>query len=137
MCKLLLHLGGVPVLHLISLQPIKWRWVINICLLYVIARYTWLSLFAVILFLSTINKSFYYVSLLIITKLYLSHKFKINWLWYFVTQLFAADKYIYDLPKSSINDTNHTLKYWALSGVGRLLWGRSWLWFNSSGFSGH
>ena len=55
-------------------------------------------------------------------------------LWYILTQLFTAVKYIYNLPKLSIYDTKQTLKYEAISGVGRSLWGRSWLWLKLSGF---
>ena len=65
-------------LRLFVLQYLKIRWVINICLLKVIARYTCFSLCPVIVFLSTTNNSFHYVLLLIITTLYLSHKFRIN-----------------------------------------------------------
>ena len=35
---------------------------------------------------------------------------------YFVTQFFAAYKYIYDLSKASITDTNKTFKYRDISG---------------------
>ena len=35
-------------------------------------------------------------------------------LWYFVSQFFDADKYIYNLPKASITNTQQTLKDGAL-----------------------
>ena len=54
---------------------------------------------------------------------------------YFVTQRFAADKYIYNLPNASITYKNQTLKNRALSGIILLLWGRLWLWFQLFGFS--
>ena len=42
-------------------------------------------------------------------------------LWYFVTQLFAAVEYIYDLPKARILWKNQTLKYGSKSWVHRSL----------------
>ena len=56
-------------------------------------------------------------------------------LWYFVTQFFAAYKYIYDPLKALIANTNQTLKDGAVSGVGQSLLGILWLWFKFSGFS--
>ena len=40
---------------------------------------------------------------------------------YFVTQLFAACQYIYDLPKSLITVTKQTMKDEAISGIMLLL----------------
>ena len=48
-------------------------------------------------------------------------------LWYFVTQIFAAVKYINNLVKAPISKTKQTLKYRALSGVRWLLWWISWI----------
>ena len=78
MCELLLQFDGASVLRLLCLQSLKLRWVINICLLYIISIYTWWGLFSAIVLKSTTNTWFYYFSLLIITKRYLYHKFRIN-----------------------------------------------------------
>ena len=64
------------------------------------------------------NTSLYYVSLLIITKIYFSHKFQINFFVIFCNKCFATDKYIYKHPKAYINDTKQSLKDSDLSGVG-------------------
>ena len=135
MCELLLQLDGASVLRLFSLQPLKLWQFINICLLYVLVIYTYWGLFAAIVLLSTTSTSIYYVSLLITTKLYLSHKFRINFFVIFCNTIFAADNYIYDLSKYLITKTNQTLKERALSGVGKLLQGRSRLWFKLYVFS--
>ena len=79
--------------------------------------------------------SFYYVLLLIITKLCLSHKFEPICLWYFVTQIFGAVKYINNLVKAPISKTKQGLKYGDLSGVRWLLRWRLWLSFKLYGFS--
>ena len=84
---------------------------------------------------STTIQSIYCVILLIIANLYLFHKFGINYLVIFYNTFFAEDKYIYDLPKSSITNTKQTLKDWNILRVGRSLLWRSWLWFKLSGFS--
>ena len=131
-CELLIQLERVCVLCLFGLQPIKLQWVINICLLYVIVRYTWLGLLRDIVLLSTINKSFYYVSSQNSTYL---RNFESISLWYFVSQYFNADKFIYDVLKSLITETKQTLKDGALSGFNPSLWVKPWLWFKLSGFS--
>ena len=46
--------------------------------------------------------SIYYVLSLFITKLYLYQKFGINFFVIFFNTIFAADKYIYDIPKALI-----------------------------------
>ena len=52
------------------------------------------------------NKSSSHYDLFIITtKLCSSKKFQINTLWYFWTQSFATEKYIYNLPKALITGT--------------------------------
>ena len=88
-CKILLQLERDSVLHLYGLQSIHLRRVISICLLQVILRYTQLGLFAVIIFLFTTNVSFYYVSLLISKKLYLSQKSRINFFVIFCNKMFC------------------------------------------------
>ena len=65
-------------LRLFGLKSIYLRWVINICLIYFIARYTRWGSFATILLRSTRNTSFCHVIFIIITKIYLYQKFKIN-----------------------------------------------------------
>ena len=77
-CELSLQLDRVHVLSLFILQYLKWRLVINICILYVITRYIWLGLFAVIVLWFTKNTLFYHVLLLTIRTLCLSHKLWIN-----------------------------------------------------------
>ena len=82
----------------------------------------------------------YYVSLLCFIcpssqhSTYLTNEKSIALL-YFVTQFFAADKYIDDLLKASITNTKQTLKYRAISAVEQSLWGISWIWLKLSGFS--
>ena len=134
-CNILQHLDRSSVLRLFGLQYLKLQWVINICLLYVISRFTWLGLFAFIVLWSTTNTSFYHVLLLIIRILYLSHKYQIGLFLIFYYIIFAADKYIYKLPKYLITNNKQTFKQVPISGVGRSLWGISWLWFKYFGFS--
>ena len=102
MCKLLLELDGASLLRIFGLQPIKLQWVINICLINVIARYTWLALFADIIFSYTTNTQFYYVSILFITKLYLSHKFRINCFVIFCNTMFCC-RQVHLRPPESFN----------------------------------
>ena len=56
-------------------------------------------------------------------------------LWYFQTHCFAADMYIYYLPRTLIFNTHLPLKDGDLSGVGRLWWGRSGIRFKPPVFS--
>ena len=135
MWEILLQLNGASVLCIFSLQPIRLQCVINICLLCVISRYTYWSLFAVIILWSTTKTLFFNVSLLIITKLYLSQRIESISLYYFVTQLFAAVKYIFDNLKESISDTNQAFKDRDISGFVQSFWGISWFWIKSYGFS--
>ena len=110
-CELKLQVNGFCVLCLFNLQPQKLRWVINIYLLYVIARYTWLGLFAIIVLWSRTNTSFYYFSIFIITKIYLSHKFWINLCVIFCNTIFAVDKYKYSLLKALITKKHN---HWSM-----------------------
>ena len=84
----------------IGLQPIYLLWVINICLLYVILRYTCSVLSPVLVLFSTINTSFYYVLLLIITKLYLSHRIRINFFVIFFNTVFCCRQWHLWPPRS-------------------------------------
>ena len=90
MCELLIQLDGICVLRVFVLQSPKLWLVINIYLLHIIAGYTLLGLFANIVLLSTTNTSIYYVPLLIITTLYLSHKFLINCFVIFCNTIFCC-----------------------------------------------
>ena len=115
-------------------QYLKLQWDINICLLCVILRYTYWGLKATILFWCTTNTSFYYVALLIITKLCLFYWFIFN---YFVilcnTSIYCSQVHLQ--PPNSVNFWHKAnIKIQTLSGVGQFLWGRSWPWFRSSGF---
>ena len=131
-CEILLQVNEAGVLRLFGLQPIKLHWVINICLLYVNTRYTFWILFSAIFLVSTANMSFWYVSF----ALYLPHKFRINYFLIscnnFVLLHTSTSMTIWNLRSPS---TEQTFKYGAISGVSWLLWGRSWIWFKSSGFS--
>ena len=99
-CDLLLQLDGSSVLHLSGSQAIKLQWVINICLLRVIAKYTCWGSFAVIILWSTTNTSFYYVLLLIITKISLSYKFRINFFVIFCNTLIHCSQVHLRPPES-------------------------------------
>ena len=74
-----------------------------------------IRLFSVIVLRSKTNTLFYYVQLVINTKIYLSHKLQINFAVFFVTQLFAEDKCIQELSIDSITDTKQALKDGPLS----------------------
>ena len=74
---------------------------------------------------STTNKSIYYVWLIIITILCSSHKFRFTCYVIFCNTIFTTDKYIYNLKKYSIADTNQTFKDSAIPGVDWSLWVRS------------
>ena len=88
--KLLLKLDRASVLRLFGLQPINLFLVINIGILNVIVIYICWVLLAAILIWSKPNTSFYYVSSLIITKLWLSHKYS--------SQNFSYHKHLESIP---------------------------------------
>ena len=95
MCDLLLKLDRASVLCLFILQPIKLRWVINIFLLRVIVICTYWGLYYDIVLWSKRHTSIYQVSFvhhhkillmsqIIITNVFISHKFRINsFVWFF------------------------------------------------------
>ena len=85
MCQQSLQQEGASVLHLIILQSIYLRWVINIIHIYFIARCTLWGSFAAIVLQSTTNTLFYYVLFVFIIELCFRHKFRIIPLWYFQT----------------------------------------------------
>ena len=65
-----------------------------------------------------------YVSLLIITKVYSSHKFRINCFVIFCNKNVSVGKNIYNISKVSITNTKQKLKVGAISGVRRSFLGR-------------
>ena len=137
MCELLLQLEGVRVLPLFGLQYIMLRCVGGLSV-YVFFMLSWDTPTEVYLqlFYFNLQKIRHFILFLYYSSQTFTYhtNFESIDLWYFVTQYFAADKYIYDLSKSLITNPKKTLKYRSLSGVGRSLWGRSWLWFKWYGF---
>ena len=87
-------------LPLFDLQSLKLKSVINICLLYVISIYTCWYLYYAIVILSTTNTSFYYDLLLIITKLCLYHKSRINLFVIFCNTIICCNQVHLWPPKS-------------------------------------
>ena len=92
MYELLLQLDVASVLSIFGLQPIKLRWVINICLLRGMFRYIYWGLFAFIILWYRTNTSFYYVLLLIITKICLFHKLQINFIVIFCNTIICCNQ---------------------------------------------